>query len=110
MLKPPSILMGVFCYIYLYKKKTMNWDKDLILTILGSNLVTTISGFFIGKRKNRAEEDNIVLNNLEKSIILYSSIIQSLKAEIKELNEKINSMEVKIETLHKENLELRKMI
>lgn len=80
-----------------------------ILTILGSNVVVAIVSFFTGKRKTIAETDNQVLKNLELSVNLYKEIIDDLKREIESLNLKIQDLEKKIDILHQENINLKKL-
>jgi len=80
---------------------------DTILTILGSNIMTSIASYFAGKRKTKAETDNLILSNLEKSILLYSQIIDNLRGEIELLNVKVQELELKIDQLHQENKMLK---
>lgn len=81
-------------------------NTELILII--SNILTGIAGWFVGKRKQTAETDNMVLRNLELSIGLYKNIIDDLKSEIHELNNKIQALEKKVESLMDENRKLKK--
>lgn len=78
-----------------------------ILTILGSNAVVAFLTFIFSRRKENSEIDTNVINNLEKSIMVYAKIIQDLKVEISELNLKIQELELKIDELRKENEQLR---
>jgi predicted nucleic acid-binding Zn-ribbon protein len=73
------------------------------LTLLISNILTGISTYLLGRRKNNAETDNLVLLNLEKSILLYKNMIDDLKIEIRELNLKIQELEKKVDDLMTEN-------
>jgi len=83
---------------------------ETILTILGSNVITSIASFFAGKRKTKAETDNLILLNLEKSILLYSQIITDLRSEIELLNIKVQELEGKIDELHLENKKLKSQV
>jgi peptidoglycan hydrolase CwlO-like protein len=83
---------------------------DTILTILGSNVITSIASYFAGKRKTKAETDNLILLNLEKSILLYSQIISDLRSEIELLNVKVQELESKIDELHLENKKLKSQV
>lgn len=80
--------------------------NDTLILIL-SNLLTGAAGWFVGKRKINAETDNQVLRNLELSINVYRTIIDDLKNEIKELNNKVEILEGKINELHQENIKLK---
>jgi predicted RNase H-like nuclease (RuvC/YqgF family) len=79
---------------------------EILLVI--SNALTGIAAFFVGKRRSDAETDNQVLRNLELSVNLYKNIIDDLKAEIHELNVKIQQLEKKVESLMDENRHLKK--
>jgi peptidoglycan hydrolase CwlO-like protein len=81
-------------------------NTELILII--SNILTGIAGWFVGKRKVTAETDNMVLRNLELSIGIYVKIIEDLKKEIHELNNKVQDLEKKVESLMAENRHLKK--
>lgn len=81
-------------------------NTELILII--SNALTGIAGWFVGRRRSNAETDNQVLRNLELSIGLYKNIIDDLKQEIHELNNKIQALEKKVEELYIENKRLKK--
>jgi peptidoglycan hydrolase CwlO-like protein len=83
---------------------------ETILTILGSNVITSIASYFAGKRKTKAETDNLILSNLEKSILLYSQIISDLRSEIELLNVKVQELESKIDELHLENKKLKSQV
>jgi peptidoglycan hydrolase CwlO-like protein len=83
---------------------------ETILAILGSNVITSIASYFAGKRKTKAETDNLILSNLEKSILLYSNIISDLRSEIELLNIKVQDLEKKINELHNENRTLKSKI
>ena len=71
-------------------------------------VVTTLIGYFVGRRKSNAETDNQVLKNLELSIGLYKNMIDDLRTEIRELNVKIQDLEKKVEELMNENKHLKK--
>lgn len=80
----------------------MNMIEQIVMTV-----VTTLIGYFVGKRKSNAETDNQVLRNLELSIGLYKNIIDDLKVEIQNLNIKIQDLETKVESLMAENKKLK---
>jgi len=77
--------------------------EQIIMTV-----VTTLIGYFVGKRKSNAETDNQVLKNLELSIGLYKNMIDDLRVEIRELNVKIQDLEKKVEELMNENKKLKR--
>jgi flagellar biosynthesis chaperone FliJ len=82
--------------------------NETILLFL-SNAVTGIAAWYVGKRKTNAETDNLILLNLEKSMLIYQDLITNLKEEIKQLNNKIQDLESKVDTLMEENRRLKKL-
>lgn len=70
--------------------------------------VATIAGYVWGSRKNNAETDSIVIQNVKEILGVYSQTIQDLKQEISELKDKIDGYEKQIEYLNKELHEFRK--
>jgi hypothetical protein len=78
------------------------------LLLIASNILTGIAAWFVGKKKSDAETDNQVLRNLELSIGLYKNIIDDLKAEIHELNIKVQDLQKRVEGLMAENRKLKK--
>lgn len=81
---------------------------DTILTILGSNVAVAIISFFTGRRQMNATTDNQVLINLEHSINIYRNIIEDMKVQIVNLNNKVQELEVKIDELVEENHNLKR--
>ena len=81
----------------------MNNELFVILT----NIATGIAGWFVGRRRQQADTDNAILDNLSKSIGVYQTIIEDLKKEIHDLNTKITELESKVDMLMKENRELK---
>lgn len=81
--------------------------NDTIILLI-SNVLTGVAGFFAGKRRSDAETDNQVLRNLELSVNLYKQIIDDLKKEIHDLNNQVQILEGKIESLYAENKKLKR--
>ena len=81
--------------------------NDTIILLI-SNALTGAVGFFAGKRRSDAETDNQVLRNLELSINLYKQMIDDLKAEIHELNNKVQHLQTVVDELMVENRKLKK--
>jgi peptidoglycan hydrolase CwlO-like protein len=77
------------------------------ILLLISNVVTGVAGFFVGKRRSDAETDNQVLRNLELSINLYKQMIDDLKGEIHELNNKVQHLQKMVDELMVENRKLK---
>lgn len=77
--------------------------EQIVMTV-----VTTLIGYFVGKRKASAETDNQVLRNLELSVSIYTKIIDDLKAEIHELNNKVQDLQKTVDELMIENRKLKK--
>ena len=86
-------------------KTATNMNTEILLII--SNVLTGVAGFFVGKRRSDAETDNQVLKNLELSINLYKHMIDDLKAEIHELNNKVLHLQKQVDELMAENRKLK---
>ena len=82
---------------------------DILLTFLTSTLTGLITYFF-GRKKAKADIENSILNNLEKSIGIYQVIIDDMRGQIKELNGKICELEAKVDELLVENQNLKYML
>lgn len=82
---------------------------DIPFTILISSITGLIT-FFIGQKRQRKETDSIILNNLEKSILLYQTIIEDLRDEVTNLNGKVGELQNKVDELMSENYKLQKML
>jgi peptidoglycan hydrolase CwlO-like protein len=80
-------------------------NNELLLII--SNLLTGIAGWFVGRKRQQADTDNAILDNLSKSISVYQTIIEDLKKEIHELNLKVVQLEEKVNELMVENKKLK---
>jgi len=85
--------------------KPIRMTTEILLLI--SNVLTGVAGFFVGKRRSDAETDNQVLRNLELSINLYKQMIDDLKAEIHELNNKVQHLQTVVDELMAENRKLK---
>lgn len=82
----------------------MDWNMVLttILTALSS-----VAGYFYGRRRNEAETDKLVLENVKEILTIYSDVIDDLKNEVKELRDKILEYEELIGKLTREVNTLR---
>ena len=76
--------------------------EQIVLTV-----VTTMIGYFAGRRKTNADTDNQVLKNLELSVGIYTKIIDDLKSEIHELNVKVQDLQKMVDELMVENRKLK---
>ena len=79
-----------------------NMIEQIILTI-----VTTAVGYFVGYKKNQNEIEGGRLENLEKSLKVYQIIIDDLSKKVAELSTHIVRLEQTIESLKKENRQLK---
>lgn len=76
--------------------------EQIIMTV-----VTTLIGYFVGYRKSKNEIEGGRLDNMEKSIHVYQVIIDDLSKKIEELTSHIVRLEVTIDSLKKENKQLK---
>ena len=80
-----------------------------ILTVV----MTTVTGlltFLLGQQRGKKEIESITLKNLEDSIGIYKTIIDDLRIEISVLNDKVSSLQKKVDELMEENHKLQKML
>lgn len=75
--------------------------------LLISNALTGLAGWWVGRKRQQADTDNAILDNLSKSISVYQTIIEDLKKEIHELNLKVVKLEEKVNELMIENKKLK---
>lgn len=70
----------------------------MIEMIIGSGIsvLTGISGFYWGLRKNKVEVENSTLQNIHTHITIYEKIIDDLRDEIIILVQKIDEQRTKI--------------
>jgi len=79
-----------------------NMIEQIILTI-----ITAAIGYFVGYKKNQNEIEGGRLDNLEKSIKVYQTIIDDLSNKIEELTAHIVRLEATIDSLKQENKRLK---
>jgi archaellum component FlaC len=77
----------------------MDWNI-VITTILTA--LSSVAGYFYGRRRNDAETDKLVLENVKEILTIYSDVIDDLKVEVKGLRDKIFEYEALISKLTRE--------
>lgn len=82
---------------------------DIMLTGV-ITLITAFLGYWFGSRKSNAETDKIVIENVKEILGVYSTTINDLKIEIRELKDKIDDYEKQIEKMSKELSIFRKQM
>jgi peptidoglycan hydrolase CwlO-like protein len=80
--------------------------NEYIYQIVGA-VATTVIGYVAGFRKSKIENENGRLENLEKSLTIYQLLIDDLSKKIEDLSLHIVRLEQTIESLKKENRELK---
>ena len=81
--------------------------KD-ILTIVIPSIITAFIGWLIGRKKESVDLCGERLDQLEKSIQVYNTIINDMSQKIDSLKKEINKLEAKIIDLMDENKKLKK--
>ena len=81
-----------------------------IITTGVITLITTFLGYWFGSRKTNAETDKIVIENVKEILGVYSSTINDLKVEIRELKTKIDDYEKQIDRMSIELYNFRKQM
>jgi len=74
---------------------------NVIITAIFS-FIATIVGFIFGSRKNQAETDKIVLDNVKGILDVYTRTIEDLKDEVSELKKEIKEYKACIDKMEKE--------
>ena len=82
---------------------------EMFTTFLIST-ITGISTFWFGIKRGKSEIEASTLQNIEKSVGIYQVIIDDMRDEINLLNNKISTLEGKVNELLNENTELKKMV
>jgi len=82
---------------------------ETFITILISS-TTGIITYLVGHKRAKKELEGMTLDNIEKSLSIYQTIINDLKIEIKTLLSKVDDLENKIDEMKEENYELKKMV
>ena len=76
-------------------------------------IITTATGlltFILGQQRGKKEIESVHLQNLEKSIEIYKTIIDDLRDEIKILNDRVEVLQSMVNELMMENHKLQSMI
>jgi peptidoglycan hydrolase CwlO-like protein len=76
--------------------------EQIVMTV-----VTTLIGYFVGYRKSKNEVEGGRLENLEKSLTIYQTLIDDLSKKVEELSIHIVRLEATIDSLKKENKKLK---
>ena len=83
-------------------------DLNILTVVMTS--VTGLLTFLLGQQRGKKEIESITLKNLEDSIGIYKTIIDDLRIEISVLNDKVSSLQKKVDELMEENHKLQKML
>ena len=79
-----------------------------ILTVVIPSIVTAIIGYIVGFRKNNIDLCGARLDELEKSLVVYSNIIRDMSEKISDLRLEVKSLEDSITKLMEENRKLKR--
>jgi predicted RNase H-like nuclease (RuvC/YqgF family) len=85
---------------YIYKM------KEIVVTVI-TLFFSSLVGYIFGYKKNKASIESDRLDNLEKSIRVYNTIIEDMSKKIEELTKEIVKLENRVEDLMKENKSLK---
>lgn len=76
----------------------MNETLSSILTTVVPSIVTGVLTWFFTRRKNKAEVSASELENVEKALVIYRSIINDLNGKIKLLEAEIERLQAVVDT------------
>jgi peptidoglycan hydrolase CwlO-like protein len=79
--------------------------ETIITAVVGG--ITSIGTYFVGLRKNKAEVDSLVLENVKGILEIQTSTIEALKEEVDELKKKIDGYEQYIDELKNQIRQMR---
>lgn len=71
-------------------------------------IVSSIITYFVGLKKNKAEVDSLVLENVKGILQIQTETIEALKKEVDELKKKIDDYEKYIDQLQAQIREMRR--
>lgn len=69
------------------------------LLTAGVGIVSSVITYFVGLKKNKAEVDSLVLQNVKGILEIQTQTIEALKQEVDELKKKIDDYEKYIDEL-----------
>ena len=82
-------------------------DLETLFTA-GIGIVSSIITYFVGLKKNKAEVDSLVLENVKGILQIQTETIEALKKEVDELKKKIDDYEKYIDQLQAQIREMRR--
>lgn len=82
-------------------------DLETLLTAI-AGIITSVGSYFAGRKRNQAEIDSLVLQNVKGILEIQTTTIEALKQEVDELRKKIEGYEEYIEKLETEIKAMRK--
>lgn len=77
-----------------------------VLSTVAVSLVT----YFMGRKKQEADTDSTTLENLDRSLLIYQRMINDMSDKIELLTKKIDDLETMVDSLMKENKQLKSKI
>jgi rhodanese-related sulfurtransferase len=103
------IMLSIGIYIYIQLKKEKLLKKINIISLIITT-ITSIITYFLGHNRAKKETESVILQNLERSISIYQTIINDLKLQMVDMNKKINELETKVDELLAENNNLTNLL
>lgn len=71
----------------------MNDTLHFFLTNVLPSIITGVATWLVTRKKNMAEVSASELDNVEKALVIYRSIINDLNGKIKQLEQELEEME-----------------
>lgn len=75
----------------------MNEALSSILTTVIPPVIMAAVGYLVARKKNNAETSGSELDNVEKALAIYRSMVQDLSTKVKELEDQVERLEKLIE-------------
>lgn len=86
----------------------MEWISEAIgfLTTIAGSFI----GFWVGRRKSVADAQSTELENVKKAIVIWQETAEKLQMKVDDLEKRIQELQLEVETVHAENLRLKRSI
>lgn len=88
-----------------------------VLTVTVSSIITALIGWLIGRRKTQAETTSIEIDNVDKAVKIWQTIADELRKDLSqllkenaEMKNEIKKLEIKVQSLMRENKKLRELL
>jgi hypothetical protein len=72
--------------------------------------IAGFAGWFAARRKNRADVTRSEIENIEKIATMWRETAEQQQKQIDELRQEVQTLRVQVETVHAENVKLKRQL